>query len=158
VHARAALLRARVHLRADLRAAARALPDAPRLVQKLAARRGGSADLAGLHAALGTWAGLRARVVLERAMEVHERGTLDEDWAALDELVARMEPLEALAGRIEAALQRTGTVLAEADAEAGEEPIGDELSGAGDSVEDTFTIGSPARWQINPEFVVLFWL
>jgi DNA mismatch repair ATPase MutS len=149
-HALVGLFRARPHLRADLRAAARGAPDAPRLLQRLAARRGGPPDLASLHAALGTWAALRTRIALERDMEAREKdGVRDPDWDALDALVGRMAPLEELGRKIDMALQRT-TLTVEAVAEA--ESVVDELGGTADSgVEDTFAVGSPARWSINPE-------
>jgi DNA mismatch repair ATPase MutS len=149
-----ALFHVRPHLRADLRQLIRGIADAPRLLQKLAARRGAPPDLAGLHTALGTWTTARRRIELERTIEEKEKGELHENWEALNELMRRMATLEELGQKIEMALQRTNLIQAEGanqantDADDPESPLD---APVGDTTEDTFTLGSPERWSINPE-------
>jgi DNA mismatch repair ATPase MutS len=149
-----ALFHSRPHLRVDLRQVVRTVPDATRLLQKLAARRGTSADLVGLQTAMGTWRMLRRRVELEKTMEERERGGLAEEWNALVGLMERMDGLEKLEERISLALQNANTNMddLETSSTGGAADDGRELSQTSSSVEEQDPVFSAhGQWSIKPE-------
>ena len=100
---------ARPHLRADVILILRKIEDTARIVQKFLSGRGAPDDLADLRDAIDLWEELRKRMVLERDMEIIERGRLGPDWGNVDALLNKMKPMQTLCERITMAVDRQAT-------------------------------------------------
>ncbi|KAI0274905.1 muts domain V-domain-containing protein [Gloeopeniophorella convolvens] len=140
-----AFFHARPHLRHDLRHSLRNVDDVTRTVQKFLSGYGHIRDLVTISASVSTWASIKDRILLEQKLQLKEGGGYSEqEWASLDALMARMEDLSDLAGRIQVSLndalsQGPSDVLA-----------GDPMVSQEPSTEDKLQLGY--GWSISPGF------
>lgn len=141
-----ALFSARTHLRADLRQILRGSSDAPRILQKLAAGRGAASDLANLQATMAMWRSVQARVTLEQEIEDRDHAEVGKDWAALDLLMTRLNKLDVLWNRIEAALQLQGEMDASQSVH-----TPDTIDDGEAEDLDSAIIQASTKWAIRPE-------
>lgn len=142
---------ARPYLRADIIIILRKIEDTARIVQKFLSGRGAPDDLADLRDAIDLWEELRKRMVLERDMEIIERGTLAHDWGNVDALLNKMKPMNALCERITTAVDRQTTEEKTNESVEEEDPF---VASAVPLIREQLFPTNIYRWSIKPGYAL----
>ena len=142
---------ARPYLRADIIIILRKIEDTARIVQKFLSGRGAPDDLADLRDAIDLWEELRKRMVLERDMEIIERGTLGHDWGNVDALLNKMKPMNALCERITTAVDRQTTEEKTNESVEEEDPF---VASAAPLIREQLFPTNIYRWSIKPGYAL----
>ena len=138
---------ARPYLRADIIVILRKIEDTARIVQKFLSGRGAPEDLADLRDAIDLWEELRKRMVLERDMDIIERGTLGHDWGNVDALLNKMKPMQALCEKITTAVDRQATEEKTNESVEEEDPF---VASAAPLTHEQLFPTNLYRWSIKP--------
>lgn len=140
----------RPHTRGDIRQLLSGAEDATRTLQRFLFGRGIPSDFSSLNSSIITWASINKRLMLERELELKERGRLIADeWSSIDTLLGRMKNLADISVRIAASLTRTD-LPADLEPEEGGEETTDPDPPTG---EISLTSGA-ARWIIRTKRVL----
>ena len=143
---------ARPYLRADILLILRKIEDTARIVQKFLSGRGAPDDLADLRDAIDHWEELRKRMVLERDMEIMERGTLGHEWGNVDALLNKMKPMQALCEKITTAVDRQTTEEKKTNESVEEEdPF---VASAARLIQERLFPTNLYRWSIKPGYAL----
>jgi len=108
-------------------------------VQRFLLRRGDTDDLAAIRDTILLWNRIRARIELERALDVQSGTERERDWVGLNMLLGKMKGMHELKARIDATVYGKGA--ARGRVENAEDEEGGDREGETEAEEEAMAIG-----------------